>query len=70
MSRKLDTHLRADREHAGGRHAPASCRCRIAQDVALRAARGRVTETDQRALIPAVAPAVEDGLYLVPKVIE
>jgi aspartyl-tRNA(Asn)/glutamyl-tRNA(Gln) amidotransferase subunit C len=29
-----------------------------------------VTETDQRAPFQAVAPAVEDGLYLVPKVIE
>ncbi|MBI3376181.1 MAG: Asp-tRNA(Asn)/Glu-tRNA(Gln) amidotransferase subunit GatC [Betaproteobacteria bacterium] len=30
----------------------------------------RVTETDQRALFQSVAPSVEDGLYLVPKVIE
>lgn len=29
-----------------------------------------VTETDQRALFQAQAPAVEAGLYLVPKVIE
>lgn len=29
-----------------------------------------VTETDQRALLQHAAPAVEDGLYLVPKVIE
>jgi aspartyl-tRNA(Asn)/glutamyl-tRNA(Gln) amidotransferase subunit C len=29
-----------------------------------------VTETDQRQLYQSVAPAVEDGLYLVPKVIE
>ena len=29
-----------------------------------------VTETDQRAALQAVAPAVEGGLYLVPKVIE
>jgi len=29
-----------------------------------------VTETDQRAGLQAGAPAVEDGLYLVPKVIE
>ena len=29
-----------------------------------------VTETDQRAELQAGAPAVEDGLYLVPKVIE
>ena len=30
----------------------------------------RVSETDQRALYQSVAPAVQDGLYLVPKVIE
>ena len=30
----------------------------------------RVTETDRRALFQSIAPAVEDGLYLVPKVIE
>jgi len=29
-----------------------------------------VTEPDQRAALQAGAPAVEDGLYLVPKVIE
>ena len=29
-----------------------------------------VTEGDQRALLQAGAPALEDGLYLVPKVIE
>jgi aspartyl-tRNA(Asn)/glutamyl-tRNA(Gln) amidotransferase subunit C len=29
-----------------------------------------VTESDQRGLFQAAAPAVEDGLYLVPKVIE
>lgn len=29
-----------------------------------------VTETDQREKFQAIAPAVEDGLYLVPKVIE
>ena len=30
----------------------------------------RVTETDQHALFQSVAPSVENGLYLVPKVIE
>ncbi|HEX4885138.1 MAG TPA: Asp-tRNA(Asn)/Glu-tRNA(Gln) amidotransferase subunit GatC [Casimicrobiaceae bacterium] len=30
----------------------------------------RVTEDDRRDLFQSVAPAVEDGLYLVPKVIE
>jgi len=30
----------------------------------------KVTESDQRARFQADAPAVEDGLYLVPKVIE
>jgi aspartyl-tRNA(Asn)/glutamyl-tRNA(Gln) amidotransferase subunit C len=29
-----------------------------------------VTESDQRGLFQAAAPAVEDGMYLVPKVIE
>ena len=29
-----------------------------------------VSETDQRELFQSIAPAVEDGLYLVPKVIE
>ena len=29
-----------------------------------------VTETDRREAFQAIAPAVEDGLYLVPKVIE
>jgi aspartyl-tRNA(Asn)/glutamyl-tRNA(Gln) amidotransferase subunit C len=30
----------------------------------------QVTETDQRALYQSAAPATQDGLYLVPKVIE
>lgn len=29
-----------------------------------------VTETDQRAALQAVAPQVEDGLYLVPRVVD
>jgi aspartyl-tRNA(Asn)/glutamyl-tRNA(Gln) amidotransferase subunit C len=29
-----------------------------------------VTETNQRELLQSIAPQVEDGLYLVPKVIE
>jgi len=41
-----------------------------AQDVALALRADRVTEADERALFQSVAPAVEDGLYLVPKVIE
>lgn len=41
-----------------------------AQDVAAPLREDRVTEHDQRALFQNVAPAVEDGLYLVPKVIE
>ena len=41
-----------------------------AQDVALPLREDRVTETDRHALYQSVAPAVEDGLYLVPKVIE
>tara|TARA_R110001592_G_scaffold298362_1_gene569086 strand:+ start:86750 stop:87037 length:288 start_codon:yes stop_codon:yes gene_type:complete len=30
----------------------------------------RVTETNQRDVLQAIAPATEDGLYLVPRVIE
>ncbi len=41
-----------------------------AQDVDLPLRDDIVTETDRRALYQSVAPAVEDGLYLVPKVIE
>lgn len=41
-----------------------------AQDVMLPLREDRVTETDAHALYQSVAPAVEDGLYLVPKVIE
>jgi aspartyl-tRNA(Asn)/glutamyl-tRNA(Gln) amidotransferase subunit C len=39
-------------------------------DVVQRLRADRVTETDQRAAFQAIAPQVEDGLYLVPKVIE
>jgi len=39
-------------------------------DVALRLREDLVTEADQRALNQRSAPLVEDGLYLVPKVIE
>jgi aspartyl-tRNA(Asn)/glutamyl-tRNA(Gln) amidotransferase subunit C len=41
-----------------------------AQDVSLPLREDRVSETDRHALYQSVAPAVEDGLYLVPKVIE
>lgn len=41
-----------------------------AQEVGLRMREDEVTETDQHALFQSVAPQVEDGLYLVPKVIE
>ena len=41
---------------------PQDARQRLREDV--------VTEGDQRDLHQSVAPAVEDGLYLVPKVIE
>jgi aspartyl-tRNA(Asn)/glutamyl-tRNA(Gln) amidotransferase subunit C len=41
-----------------------------AQDVALPLRDDAVTEVDRHALYQSVAPAVEDGLYLVPKVIE
>jgi aspartyl-tRNA(Asn)/glutamyl-tRNA(Gln) amidotransferase subunit C len=40
------------------------------QDVIQRLREDVVTETDQRALFQSIAPAVENGLYLVPKVIE
>jgi aspartyl-tRNA(Asn)/glutamyl-tRNA(Gln) amidotransferase subunit C len=40
------------------------------QDVTQRLREDIVTEPDQRALFQANAPAVENGLYLVPKVIE
>jgi aspartyl-tRNA(Asn)/glutamyl-tRNA(Gln) amidotransferase subunit C len=41
-----------------------------AQDLELPMREDQVTESDRRALYQAVAPVVEDGLYLVPKVIE
>ena len=41
-----------------------------AYDVTLKARDDAVTEPDQRELFQGVAPKVEDGLYLVPKVIE
>lgn len=41
-----------------------------AQNVTLRLRDDAVTESDQRGLFQSVAPAVEAGLYLVPKVIE
>ncbi len=40
------------------------------QEVSLRLRDDAVTETDQRTLNQRSAPAVEDGLFLVPKVIE
>ena len=40
------------------------------QPVVQRLREDEVTETDQRSLFQSVAPAVEDGLYLVPRVIE
>jgi aspartyl-tRNA(Asn)/glutamyl-tRNA(Gln) amidotransferase subunit C len=41
-----------------------------AQDLTLRLREDRVTEEDQRELFQSIAPQVESGLYLVPKVIE
>lgn len=41
-----------------------------AQDVIQRLRPDTVTETDQRELFQSIAPQVEAGLYLVPKVIE
>jgi aspartyl-tRNA(Asn)/glutamyl-tRNA(Gln) amidotransferase subunit C len=40
------------------------------QDVTQRLRDDVVTEANQRALFQSIAPAVENGLYLVPKVIE
>ncbi len=40
------------------------------QEVTQRLREDRVTEESQRELFQSIAPAVEDGLYLVPKVIE
>lgn len=40
------------------------------QDVTQRLRDDLVTETNQRELYQSIAPAVEEGLYLVPKVIE
>ncbi len=41
-----------------------------ALDMAQRLREDRVSESDQRDKFQAIAPAVENGLYLVPKVIE
>ena len=41
-----------------------------AQDLILRLREDRVTEADQRELFQSLAPQVDAGLYLVPKVIE
>jgi aspartyl-tRNA(Asn)/glutamyl-tRNA(Gln) amidotransferase subunit C len=41
-----------------------------AQDVSQRLREDIVTESDQRELFQAIAPQVEQGLYLVPQVIE
>jgi aspartyl-tRNA(Asn)/glutamyl-tRNA(Gln) amidotransferase subunit C len=41
-----------------------------AQDVALRLREDRVTEPDRHAEFQKLAPAVEDDLYLVPRVVE
>jgi aspartyl-tRNA(Asn)/glutamyl-tRNA(Gln) amidotransferase subunit C len=40
------------------------------QEASQRLREDKVTETDQRELFQSIAPQVEDGLYLVPKVIE
>ena len=40
------------------------------QDIVLRLREDRVTESDRHAAFQSVAPQVEAGLYLVPKVIE
>jgi aspartyl-tRNA(Asn)/glutamyl-tRNA(Gln) amidotransferase subunit C len=40
------------------------------QEAMQRLREDRVTERDERAAFQEIAPAVEDGLYLVPRVIE
>lgn len=40
------------------------------QDISQRLRADVVTESNQRELLQSIAPAVENGLYLVPKVIE
>lgn len=40
------------------------------QPVVQRLRQDQVTESDQRELFQSIAPAVQDGLYLVPRVIE
>jgi aspartyl-tRNA(Asn)/glutamyl-tRNA(Gln) amidotransferase subunit C len=40
------------------------------QDVTQRLREDVVTKTNQRELFQSIAPATQDGLYLVPKVIE
>ncbi|MBT5624235.1 MAG: Asp-tRNA(Asn)/Glu-tRNA(Gln) amidotransferase subunit GatC, partial [Proteobacteria bacterium] len=40
------------------------------QDISLRLREDQVTEDDERDLFQECAPAVESGLYLVPRVIE
>ncbi|HEY8605682.1 MAG TPA: Asp-tRNA(Asn)/Glu-tRNA(Gln) amidotransferase subunit GatC [Noviherbaspirillum sp.] len=42
----------------------------IQDDIAMRLREDKVTEADRRDDYQRVAPAVQDGLYLVPKVIE
>ena len=41
-----------------------------AQDIVTRLREDKVTESDQHVLFQSIAPQVEAGLYLVPKVIE
>jgi aspartyl-tRNA(Asn)/glutamyl-tRNA(Gln) amidotransferase subunit C len=41
-----------------------------AQDIPLRLREDKVTENDQRELFQSIAPQVEGGLYLVPRVID
>jgi aspartyl-tRNA(Asn)/glutamyl-tRNA(Gln) amidotransferase subunit C len=42
----------------------------IRDDVVLRLREDRITESNQREAFQAIAPKTQDGLYLVPKVIE
>ena len=58
--RAVDTRGIEPMSHAGDPHVPQGQRLRLDE----------VRETDQREPYQSVAPAVEGGLYLVPKVIE
>jgi aspartyl-tRNA(Asn)/glutamyl-tRNA(Gln) amidotransferase subunit C len=61
----VDTRGIEPMSHAGDLQAQSN-----ANPASLRLREDRVTETDRRTLYQSVAPLVDQGLYLVPKVIE